>query len=83
MNAAFIVEETVLTVKHGDGSIMLYGCFAMCTLTGNLVQVHGYICKDLLLSIKDKKHTFKLAQSILKDTKSRSSYCESMVRNQD
>jgi hypothetical protein len=62
---------TILTVKHGGGSIVLWGCFSMAG-TGKLVRIKGkmngpkyrkVIDKNLLHSAfqqdNDPKHTAK------------------------
>ena len=39
-NTSHHPENTIPTVKHGDGSIMLWGCFSV-TATGKLVRIEG------------------------------------------
>lgn len=60
-------KKTVPTVKHGGGSIMLWGCFA-ASGTGKLVQVHGVMkkedCVDILMdSVKKFAASLALGSS--------------------
>jgi transposase len=47
---AFVPKNTVPTVKHGGGSIMLWGCFA-ANGTGELVRIDGIMDKEKYVSI--------------------------------
>ena len=47
---AYNPKNTVPTVKHGGGSIMMWGCFASCG-TGNIVKVDGIMLKEQYLKI--------------------------------
>ena len=47
---AFNPKNIVPTVKHGGGSIMLWGCFA-ASGTGSLVRVHGIMEEENYLEI--------------------------------
>ena len=46
-------KNTVPTVKHGGGNIMLWGCFSSSG-TGNLVNVQGIMRKEDYIRILDE-----------------------------
>ena len=50
---AYKPKNTVPTVKHGGGNIMLWGCFSSSG-TGNLVKVQGIMKKEDYISILEK-----------------------------
>lgn len=50
---AYNPKNTVPTVKHGGGSIMLWGCFSSQG-TGNLVRVQGIMKKENYIQILDE-----------------------------
>ena len=50
---AYKAKNTVPTVKHGGGNIMLWGCFSSSG-TGNLVKVQGIMKKEDYISILEK-----------------------------
>ena len=50
---AYKPKNTVPTVKHGGGNIMLRGCFSSSG-TGNLVKVQGIMKKEDYISILEK-----------------------------
>lgn len=48
-------HSTFSTVKHGEGSIMLWGCF-VASGTGNPVQVHGIRSVKNIVYAEHKLH---------------------------
>ena len=50
---AYNPKNTVPTVKHGGGNIMLWGCFSSQG-TGNLVRVQGTMNKENYIQILDE-----------------------------